>query len=112
MVAKPKGLTDKTTTLKDAVHEYVKDGINLAIGGFVNTLSNVLMAEAGLRYSTIYAGLKLVALILAATAGADRRYRVEQDVFAGFAAGLLHYLRGPDWGPIELLEARAPLRAV
>ena len=31
---------------------------------------------------------------------------------AGFAAGLLHYLRGPDWGPIELLEARAPLRAV
>jgi succinoglycan biosynthesis protein ExoA len=31
---------------------------------------------------------------------------------AGFASGLLHYLRGPDWGPIERLEARTPLRAV
>lgn len=31
---------------------------------------------------------------------------------AGFASGLLHYLRGPDWGPIEQLEPRATLRAV
>jgi hypothetical protein len=70
-----------------SVLELVRDGwngarlaghINFAgqiIGGFVNTLSNVLMAEAGLRYSTIYAGLKLVALILAATAGAGFLWR-------------------------------------
>ena len=31
---------------------------------------------------------------------------------AGFASGLLHYLRAPDWGPIETLEARPALRAV
>lgn len=31
---------------------------------------------------------------------------------AGFASGLLHYLRGPDWGELELLEARPSLRAV
>ncbi|MFZ2446783.1 MAG: CoA transferase [Syntrophobacteraceae bacterium] len=37
MVKKPKGLVDKTTTLKEAVNKYVKDGINIAIGGFVNT---------------------------------------------------------------------------
>ncbi|MHC1726162.1 MAG: CoA transferase subunit A [Syntrophobacteraceae bacterium] len=37
MVKKPKGLSDKTTTLKDAVNKYVKDGMSLAIGGFVNT---------------------------------------------------------------------------
>ena len=27
-VGKPKGLSDKTTTIKEAVHEYVKDGIS------------------------------------------------------------------------------------
>lgn len=31
------GLSDKRITLKEAVARYVKDGINLAIGGFVNT---------------------------------------------------------------------------
>jgi glutaconate CoA-transferase subunit A len=36
-VAKPKGLHDKQTTLKEAVAKHVRDGINLGIGGFVNT---------------------------------------------------------------------------
>jgi glutaconate CoA-transferase subunit A len=36
-VAKKKGLHDKRTTIKEAVAKYVKDGINLGIGGFVNT---------------------------------------------------------------------------
>lgn len=36
-VAKEKGLHDKRTTLKEAVDKYIKDGINLGIGGFVNT---------------------------------------------------------------------------
>ncbi len=31
---------------------------------------------------------------------------------AGFAAGLLRYLRAPDWGAIETLDARPALRAV
>lgn len=31
---------------------------------------------------------------------------------AGFAAGLLRYLRDPDWGPVETLEPRTVLRAV
>jgi glutaconate CoA-transferase subunit A len=37
MVNKSKALKDKRTTLKEAVQEHVKDGINLGIGGFVNT---------------------------------------------------------------------------
>ncbi len=36
-VAKKKGLHDKRTTLKEAVAKHVKDGMNLGIGGFVNT---------------------------------------------------------------------------
>jgi len=36
-VAKKKGLYDKRMTLKEAVDKYVKDGMNLGIGGFVNT---------------------------------------------------------------------------
>ncbi|MBN1930739.1 MAG: CoA transferase subunit A [Desulfobacterales bacterium] len=36
-VAKKKGLHDKRTTLKEAVAKYIKDGINLGVGGFVNT---------------------------------------------------------------------------
>ncbi len=36
-VEKSKALKDKTTTLKEAVSRFVKDGINLGIGGFVNT---------------------------------------------------------------------------
>ena len=49
MVGKPKGLSDKTTTIKDAVHEYVKDGINLAIGGFVNTRPPVAIVHEIIR---------------------------------------------------------------
>lgn len=36
-VAKKKGLIDKRTTIKEAVDKYIKDGINIGIGGFVNT---------------------------------------------------------------------------
>jgi glutaconate CoA-transferase subunit A len=35
--SKPKELRDKRTTLKDAVKQLIKDGINLGLGGFVNT---------------------------------------------------------------------------
>jgi glutaconate CoA-transferase subunit A len=35
-VSKPKGLRDKRTILKDAVKSLIKDGQNLALGGFVN----------------------------------------------------------------------------
>ncbi len=44
-------------------------------GGFVNTSANVLMAVAGVRYSTVYAGFKLVGLILAAVSGAGFLWR-------------------------------------
>ena len=36
-VAKKKGLRDKRTTMKKAISKHVKDGMNLGIGGFVNT---------------------------------------------------------------------------
>lgn len=36
-VAKKKGLIDKRMTIKQAVDTYIKDGINLGLGGFVNT---------------------------------------------------------------------------
>lgn len=37
MVNKSKALVDKRMTLKEAVEKYIKDGINIGIGGFVNT---------------------------------------------------------------------------
>ncbi len=37
MVNKSKALKDKRTSLKEAVKVHIKDGINLGIGGFVNT---------------------------------------------------------------------------
>ena len=37
MVNKSKALYDKRTTLKEAVGKYIHDGINIAIGGFVNS---------------------------------------------------------------------------
>lgn len=37
MVNKSHGLRDKRTTLKEAVSKYIKDGVNIGIGGFVNT---------------------------------------------------------------------------
>lgn len=40
-VAKKKGLYDKRTSLKDAVGRYLKDGINIGIGGFINTRTPV-----------------------------------------------------------------------
>lgn len=36
-VAKKKGLHDKRMTLQEAVNKFVTDGINIGIGGFVNT---------------------------------------------------------------------------
>ncbi len=36
-VAKSKALVDKSMTLKEAVRKHIKDGINIGIGGFVNT---------------------------------------------------------------------------
>ncbi|MBA7545967.1 3-oxoadipate CoA-transferase subunit A [subsurface metagenome] len=36
-ISKPRALEDKRTTLKEAVREFVKDGMNIALGGFVNT---------------------------------------------------------------------------
>ncbi len=49
-VAKKKGLHDKRTTLKDAVATYVKDGINLGIGGFVNTRVPVAIIHEIIRH--------------------------------------------------------------
>lgn len=37
MVSKSKALVDKKMGLKEAVEKYIKDGINIGIGGFVNT---------------------------------------------------------------------------
>ncbi len=37
VVNKPHGLRDKRTTMKEAVDRHIKDGMNLCIGGFVNT---------------------------------------------------------------------------
>jgi glutaconate CoA-transferase subunit A len=36
-VGKVKGLVDKRMSLEEAVGKYVKDGMNIGIGGFVNT---------------------------------------------------------------------------
>jgi len=49
MVSKPKGLKDKRTTLKEAVSKYIKDGINLGLGGFVNTRVPVAIVHEIIR---------------------------------------------------------------
>jgi len=49
MVRKPKGLRDKRTTIKDAVQRYIKDGANIAIGGFVNTRPPVAIVHEIIR---------------------------------------------------------------
>ena len=50
MVAKPKGLRDKRTTLKEAVSKYVRDGMNIGIGGFVNTRPPVATIHEIIRH--------------------------------------------------------------
>jgi glutaconate CoA-transferase, subunit A len=49
-VAKKKGLHDKRTTLKEAVATHIKDGINLGIGGFVNTRVPVAIIHEIIRH--------------------------------------------------------------
>ncbi|MDD2443781.1 MAG: CoA transferase subunit A, partial [Desulfotomaculaceae bacterium] len=50
MVNKSHGLNDKRTTLKEAVAKYVKDGINIGIGGFVNTRVPVAIIHEIIRH--------------------------------------------------------------
>ncbi|HPC32309.1 MAG TPA: CoA transferase [Syntrophales bacterium] len=50
MSAKSKGMHDKRTTLKEAVARYVKDGINIGIGGFVNTRVPVAAVHEVIRH--------------------------------------------------------------
>lgn len=50
MVNKPKSLRDKTTTMKEAVNRYVKDGMNIGIGGFVNTRPPVAAIHEIIRH--------------------------------------------------------------
>ncbi len=50
MVNKSHALKDKTTTLKDAVAKYIKNGINLGIGGFVNTRVPVAIIHEIIRH--------------------------------------------------------------
>ncbi len=50
MVAKPKGLHDKRTSLKSAVRKYLRDGVNIGIGGFVNTRVPVAIVHEIIRH--------------------------------------------------------------
>lgn len=48
-VNKSHALVDKRTTLKEAVAKYAKDGMNLGIGGFVNTRTPVAIVHEIIR---------------------------------------------------------------
>ena len=48
-VAKTKGLKDKQCTLKKALSTYLRDGINIGIGGFVNTRAPVAIIHEIIR---------------------------------------------------------------
>ena len=50
MVNKSHGLRDKRCTLKDAVAKFIKDGINIGIGGFVNTRVPVAIIHEIIRH--------------------------------------------------------------
>jgi len=50
MVNKSHGLRDKRHTLKDAVGKLIKDGINIGIGGFVNTRVPVAIIHEIIRH--------------------------------------------------------------
>lgn len=49
-VAKKKGLHDKRMTAKEAVAKYVKDGMCLGLGGFVNTRTPVALVHEIIRH--------------------------------------------------------------
>ena len=48
-VSKPKELRDKRTTLKEAVKQFVKDGANIALGGFVNVRTPIAIVHEIIR---------------------------------------------------------------
>jgi len=50
MVSKPKDLHDKRMTLKEAVGKFVRDGINIGIGGFVNSRVPVAIVHEIIRH--------------------------------------------------------------
>lgn len=50
MSDKPKGMHDKRMPLKQAVGRYVRDGINIGIGGFVNTRVPVAIVHEIIRH--------------------------------------------------------------
>ncbi len=50
MVSKSKALKDKRTTLQEAVKTHIKDGINLGLGGFVNTRVPVAAVHEVIRH--------------------------------------------------------------
>ncbi|MCX7635746.1 MAG: hypothetical protein N2Z74_08390, partial [Syntrophales bacterium] len=50
MSAKPKGMHDKRKSLKEAVAKFIKDGINIGIGGFVNTRVPVAIVHEIIRH--------------------------------------------------------------
>jgi len=52
-VAKKKGLYDKRTTMKKAVGRYLRDGINIGIGGFVNTRTPVAIVHEIIRQGAL-----------------------------------------------------------
>jgi len=49
-VSKPKNLRDKRATLEDAVKEFIKDGINIGIGGFVNVRIPIAIVHEIIRH--------------------------------------------------------------
>ena len=49
-VAKSKSLKDKSATLKKAVRGFVKDGINIGIGGFVNARPPIAIVHEIIRH--------------------------------------------------------------
>ena len=49
-VSKPKNLRDKRTKLEDAVKEFIKDEINIGIGGFVNVRTPIAIVHEIIRH--------------------------------------------------------------
>jgi glutaconate CoA-transferase subunit A len=48
-ISKPRELSDKRTTLKEAVSEFIKDGSNIALGGFVNVRAPIATVHEVIR---------------------------------------------------------------
>ena len=73
MVSKSRALVNKGVSLRAAIEKYIKDGINIGIGGFVNTRVPVAIVHEIIRNNTKIAILGYVSFEIGGPAALARQ---------------------------------------